>query len=289
MRVMIAAASAALGAMLHSGPVTAQIGAAPETLQFQSLDGTILVGYLFRPQGQRDRSPAVVLMHGRAGAYSSLARGRYDAATLTQRHKFWGQYWASQGYAALMVDGFGPRGYPTGFPRFSYQDRPDAVNEVTVRPLDAYGALRYLRTRADIDGQKIALMGWSNGGSATIAAMSDVVLAANGFRPGEGFRGGLSFYPACGLHNRFDRRYIPHAPIQVFAGEADEEVSATRCERFARASQMQGGAINIAIYPGATHSFDDPGARRQSNPANFSATQASISGATEFLRAVFAN
>jgi hypothetical protein len=43
---------------------------------------------------------------------------------------------------------------------------------VLVRPLDAYGALAYLRTRADIDATRIGLMGWSNGGSATLASMA---------------------------------------------------------------------------------------------------------------------
>ena len=30
-----------------------------------------------------------------------------------------------KGYVAVLVDGFGPRGYPAGFPRFSYDTRPD--------------------------------------------------------------------------------------------------------------------------------------------------------------------
>ena len=50
------------------------------------------------------------MMHGRAGPYSSAANGRYDATTLSKRHAFWGRYWAAQGYVALLVDGFGPRG-----------------------------------------------------------------------------------------------------------------------------------------------------------------------------------
>ena len=37
---------------------------------------------------------------------------------------------------------------------------------------DAYGALAWLRTRPDVDGARIGLQGWSNGGSATLAAMA---------------------------------------------------------------------------------------------------------------------
>ena len=59
---------------------------------FASADGqTNLVGYVFKPEGPHAaRSPAVVMMHGRAGPYSSLANGRYDASTLSQRHQKWG-------------------------------------------------------------------------------------------------------------------------------------------------------------------------------------------------------
>jgi dienelactone hydrolase len=70
---------------------------------------------------------------------------------------FWGRFWADRGYAALLADSFGPRGYANGFPIHSYDERPEAVNKVTVRPLDAYAALAYLRSRADIDPRHIAL------------------------------------------------------------------------------------------------------------------------------------
>ena len=66
-----------------------------------------------------------------------------------------------------------------GFPRHSYDNRPEELNEVTVRPLDAYGALAWLRTRADVDGARVGLQGWSNGGSATLAAMG----AGSGLAP----------------------------------------------------------------------------------------------------------
>src|ERR1051326_8239064 len=110
-----------------------------KTVHFQSEDHqTKLTGYLFEPAA-RGPHAAIVLLHGRAGPYSSLAKGVYTAETLSKRHKEWGRFWADRGYTALLVDSFGPRGYPQGFPRGSYSDRPDAVSEQTVRPLDAYG------------------------------------------------------------------------------------------------------------------------------------------------------
>jgi dipeptidyl aminopeptidase/acylaminoacyl peptidase len=49
----------------------------PDRVTFASADGqTTLVGYVFKPEGpQSQRTPAVVMMHGRAGAYSSATKG----------------------------------------------------------------------------------------------------------------------------------------------------------------------------------------------------------------------
>src|SRR5947209_9052229 len=144
-----------------------------KTVHFQSEDHhTRLVGYLFEPSGSGPHA-AIVLLHGRAGPYSSLAKGVYTAETLSKRHKEWGAFWADRGYVALLVDSFGPRGYPEGFQRGSYDERPPEVSEQTVRPLDAYGALRYLRTRRDIAPNRIGVQGWSNGGMTVLATMSE--------------------------------------------------------------------------------------------------------------------
>jgi len=259
----------------------ARADAVPERVTFPSDDGhTTLIGYLFVPAHPvAGRAPAVVMMHGRAGAYSTNAKGRYDATTLSRRHMAWGELWAAQGYIALLVDGFGPRGYAQGFPRFSYETRPAELNEVTVRPLDAYGALAYLRTRPDVDSDRIGLQGWSNGGSATLATME----ARAPGRTETGFRAALVFYPACGLKGQFEDRYLPYAPVRVFHGTADEEVSSRRCVKLVERSKAEGGSIEIRLYPGASHSFDDPGTKRQSNEANVDATEDAIRRSLDFF------
>jgi dienelactone hydrolase len=269
------------------------LGAAPppipplaERVTFLSGDRTTtLVGYLFKPQGPRAaRMPAVVMMHGRAGAYSEAADGEYDERTLSRRHQEWGHFWASQGYLAVSVDGFGPRGYPHGFPRFSYDNRPESLNEVTVRPLDAYGALAWLRTRSDVIVDRIGLQGWSNGGSAALAAMAQP--SAPGVAsptPVTGFRGALVFYPACGLKGQFEQGLVPYAPVRVFQGSADDEVSPKRCAELVDKSRASGGDIELTLYSGATHDFDDPGTERRSNPANVAATADAMPKAAAFL------
>src|SRR5262249_2719292 len=190
------AATVLVGAMIAIGafgPVRGQAqGTLAVTVQFPSADGTTtLTGYVYTPKHKRaERAPAVVMMHGRAGPYSinGKDRGPYNASTLSKRHKMWGESWSALGYVAVLVDSFGPRGYPGGFGRHTINERPDAVNEVTVRPLDAYGALAYLRSRPDVAPDRIRLQGWSNGGSAALAAMA---LDAQRLPGTGGFRGAL--------------------------------------------------------------------------------------------------
>jgi carboxymethylenebutenolidase len=257
----------------------------PERVEFSSLDGkTRLVGYVFKPaEMPRPRVPAAVMMHGRAGAYSSAGSGVYDASTLSRRHRMWGELWAEAGYIALLVDGFGPRGHPGGFPRFSYGKRPPELNEVTVRPLDAYGALAYLRSRADVMPDRIGLMGWSNGASATLAAMSVDAPAIKAPTRETGFRVALAFYAGCGLRGRFEDGYRPYAPVRVFHGADDEEVSARLCDALVERSRRLGGDITIRIYAGATHGFDDPGRKRRRVAANAAAFADAVKRAQRFF------
>jgi dienelactone hydrolase len=259
--------------------------ALPERVTFPSADGrTTLVGYVYRPRDGGDaRVPAVVMMHGRSGAYSSLANGRYDASTLSRRHQMWGRFWAAQGYLALMVDGFGPRGHPRGFARGTYRDRPGAPDEVTVRPLDAYGALAYLRTRPDVRPDRIGLQGWSNGGSAALAAMAPDAPGIATHTPAAGFRAALVFYPGCGLQGRFAHGLVPYAPVRIFQGEADEEVSPQRCRRLTARSRARGGDLALTLYPDATHGFDDPGRTHQRVAANANAKADATAAAQQFF------
>jgi dienelactone hydrolase len=263
---------------------TPPTGPTPERVTFPSADGkTSLVGYLFKPQGDPARVPAVVMMHGRAGAYSSAAMGVFDAGTLSKRHQMWGHVWANQGYLAILVDGFGPRGYPQGFPRMSYDSRPEELNEVTIRPLDAYGALAYLRSRPDVVTDRIALQGWSNGGSAALAAISVTAPGIASPSPVNGFRGALVFYPACGLKGQFDEGLLSYAPVRVFQGSADEEVSPRRCATLVDRSRGRGGDVEFQLYPGANHDFDDPSPAHQSQPPNAAATDDAIPRAIAFF------
>jgi carboxymethylenebutenolidase len=263
--------------------------AAPDTVFFPSADGsTEIVAYLFSPPTPGPR-PAIVMLHGRGGPYSAnvndectlvsrSAPSACNASSLSKRHMMWGQYWAERGYVALLPDSFGPRGKAHGFERFSHDDPDRAdVNEKTVRPLDAEGALRWLQGRRDVIAARIFLQGWSNGASTALN-----VLQRQGTKT-LGFRAALSLYPGCGPKALLAAEISTTAPIALWLGSDDEEVSPARCQEVAQRSIAAGSKVDVVLYPGATHGFDDPGQRRQSVPGNRAALEDALKRAIAFV------
>jgi carboxymethylenebutenolidase len=271
-------------------------GEIPQTVYFPSQDGkTELVGYLFAPSG-RGPHPAVVMLHGRAGPYSSnvnrdctfvtrTGRSPCNASTLSKRHVQWGRFWSERGYLALHVDSFGPRGKAHGFGCGTHDDpQREDVNERNVRPLDGYGALAYLRTRADVIGERVGLQGWSNGGSTTLNAMGVKNPGRQASGPGSGFRAAMAFYPGCGKGSLYQEPYRAYGHLMVFLAGEDEEVSPQICAKTLDQAKSAGTDVEFVVYPGASHGFDDPGAKRQGVPANSQATQDAMRRAESFFR-----
>ena len=265
---MLLLVASCAGSAVEHHPTSRMI---PRTVHFPSEDHkTNLVGYVFEPAGAGPHA-AIVLLHGRAGVYSSLAKGVYSAETLSKRHQEWGEYWAARNYVVLLVDSFLPRGYPAGFPKGSYNDRPAAVSEQLVRPLDTYGALKYLSRQPGVRKDRIGVQGWSNGGMTVLATVSD---HAPGLpAPSEPrFRAAVAEYPGCGM-DAIKGAYHAYAPMLMMIAGADEEVSPERCEEFAKKARADGTDLKSVTFPGAWHNFDDPSKTKQDVAANRKATE----------------
>jgi dienelactone hydrolase len=278
------------GCALSSILMTSPASADPETVFFPSADGaTDIVGYLFAPASGGPH-PAVVMLHGRSGPYSSNVNAACtlvtrsetspcNAAGLSKRHMMWGNYWAQHGYLALLPDSFGPRGKAHGFGRNTHDDPArDDVNERTVRPLDAEGALSYLRRRKDVDRSRVFLQGWSNGASTALNVM---------MRQGQqtGYRAALAFYPGCGTAALLGPALSSAAPITMFLAADDEEVSPNNCMRVADRSREAGTRIDVVTYQGATHDFDEPSKSRQSVASNRAALADALKRAVDAVEA----
>src|SRR6202035_3782705 len=130
--------------------VTQAAAAAPELVEIP--EGSIrLKSYLYRPAGDGP-FPAVVSLHGCAGRSSPEAE---EAS---------GARYVERGYVLLIVDSFGPRGII---------DRCLGEEGAAIdRTMDAYGALLYLAGSPFIDSERIAVIGFSQGAGAALAAVA---------------------------------------------------------------------------------------------------------------------
>jgi dienelactone hydrolase len=143
-----------------------------------------------------------------------------------------------------VADHFGPR----GIDRICERDGGRMV-EQRERRRDTYGALDYLSKRADIDPGRIAVMGFSNGGLATINAL---VPGLND-PPDRRFKAGIALYPDC-------TGYIGlkiSAPLLILIGERDDWTPPAICRRLIERLPEGSSPIALEVFPRADHAFDD--------------------------------
>jgi hypothetical protein len=132
------------------------------------------------------------------------------------------QWLLDDGYAVLLPDSFNPRGRREVC---TIRNR-DRTISVATRRLDALGALAYLASLPGIDSPRIALVGWSHGGSTTLAAINLRDPRVQAFRAAPGappfFRAAVAFYPGCTTARNAGRRWQPGAPTRIHIGELDD-------------------------------------------------------------------
>lgn len=186
----------------------------------------VLTGELHKPN-TIGRHPVVVMMHGCGGLNSTVRSSlRAHADMLT-----------SNGFAALILDSFGPRGNGKGWVCKSYTRLSSAR---AYRTMDAIDAHKFLSTRPDIDARNIFAMGQSNGGG--VAA----IIAQKG--KSAGFRAATAFYPWCGalIGNKSS------TPLLILSGAKDDWTPPKLCQEKSNAEN----GITVKVYPNAVHSFD---------------------------------
>jgi len=197
-----------------------------------------IAGELSLPFVAAARMPAVLLLHGDAGAIANQVVWREELNAL--------------GIAVFTLDSFSGRGaIATGA---SLMTMPDSIGGLA-RIVDAERALALLAKHPRIDPARIAVMGFSSGGRTVLVGAQSRFAAAFG-TPGLRFAAYIALYPDCNARLVGDTKSEP-GPQRIFIGKDDVLTSAAACTRYAERLRAAGNDISTTAFEGAHHGFDN--------------------------------
>jgi dienelactone hydrolase len=190
----------------------------------------IIDGYLSKPEGNGP-FPAIVHLHGCGGLPKNFTSGAAKG--------FWSEQLVAWGYVVLVVDSFSTRGIAQG-----------CSGSAASRLADAYGALAYLSGQSFVDPSRIAILGFSQGGIATLAAMGERDFELFENETERQFKAAIAFYPDCPPAGAMT------VPTLILIGELDDWTPASACKAMMANRTGAGSPVRLVVYPGAHHGFD---------------------------------
>lgn len=221
-------------------PKSAAPAIAPEyaTVTFPSRDRdrTPVRSILLMPSAQDGKHATVVMLHGCGGMLTPSGR-------LQNRDTDWAKRFQAAGYAVLLVDSFGSRGLG------SQCTTPDRDINPARRARDVQAALDWLATQPWAAADRVALIGWSNGGSTLLHAVRAAYAPTS---TAVKLRAAFAIYPGC-------RPFVeregprPNVPLEMHMGDVDDWTPSDACIEVGKRWN-----VPVTLYPGAYHGFDAP-------------------------------
>jgi len=195
--------------------------------------------------GERQKLPAVLILHGSSGVDS---RGDFYEAELNDA-----------GIATLQIDMWEARGV------VGPSNRPQAP--ILTYP-DAFSALTFLALHPPIAADRIGVLGFSWGGVISLAAAEQ--LYAGMFGGGRKFKAHVANYPVCYGYNttipglpppaQFGTQFLhlTGARVLIQIGSNDSYDNGTaHCKELAQSvNPDNNNVVRVAEYPGAYHAWD---------------------------------
>jgi dienelactone hydrolase len=248
-RVVATAAMIGVSPPAYAGEVgTKNFAARTELLPIQTLTLTdqqflrgdsegkpeTITGQLRIAQGS-GRLPVVVLQHGSSGFAPNI--------------EYWSRELNAAGISTFALDGFSARGLTEVNSNQALLGRLNFI-------LDIYRSLDVLAAHPRVDPQRIALMGFSRGGQATLyASLKRFHRMWN--RSGVDFVAYLPFYPDC-ITTYVDDADIENRPVRIFGGTPDDYNPISACKPYVERLKAAGHDVEVTEYPNASHAFDNP-------------------------------
>jgi dienelactone hydrolase len=184
-----------------------------------------------------EKRPAIILLHGCGGMLDR--HGRPD-----QRMQFYAAWLLKQHWHVLALDSFSSRGVreicrrPRG---------EQAIVNQSLRRADLAAAIAWLIAHDAVDQDRLALIGWSNGGSTVLEyTHHKEPQGLKALYPG--LRAAAAFYPGCAYRQR--NGYQATIPVLLLLGLSDDWTSPEPC--FKLASSL----VEVTGWENAFHGFD---------------------------------
>lgn len=232
---------------------------------YKASDGTSVPAYLtLPPGGAKTGLPAIVMPHG-----GPDARDEWGFDWLVQ-------YYAARGYAVLQPNYRGSSGYGDAwFQKNGFQSWRTAIGDVV-------DAGRWLVAQGIADPKKLAVVGWSYGGYAAlqsavvdpglykavvaIAPVTDLNLFKEERRNWSNFSI-VNKYVGSGPHvgegSPAQNAARINAPVLLFHGEVDRNVTVTQSRVMADKLRGAGKKVELVTYPNRDHGLADSQVRTE--------------------------
>jgi dipeptidyl aminopeptidase/acylaminoacyl peptidase len=237
----------------------------PEPVIYSAADGMPIHAQLFKPRGLRaeERRPAAIFFHG--GSRRQMLLGFHYGAYYHNAYAL-NQYLAAKGYVVLSVDYRSGIGYGLEF-REALNYGAAGASEFH----DVVGAGLYLRSRADVDPDRIGLWGGSYGGYLTalgLARASDLFAAGVDIHGVHDWNVVVNdFVPSYDASKRQDFARLAYesspmahvdgwrSPVLVIHGDDDRNVPFSETVDLVEALRARGVEVEQLIFPDEVHSF----------------------------------
>lgn len=179
--------------------------------------------------------PVVIIQHGSAGMAPNV--------------EMWARELNKIGVATFALDGFTGRGLTEVNTNQALLGRLNFI-------VDIYRALDVLVRHPSIDRTRMALMGFSRGGQATLyASLKRFHRLWN--QSGAEFAAYIPFYPDCMTTFLTDTDVVAR-PIRIFGGLPDDYNPIAICKSYVERLRAAGADVELTVFPYAAHAFDNP-------------------------------
>jgi dienelactone hydrolase len=202
-----------------------------------------LTAWWFKAAGPGKRA-TIIAMHGCGGLYSTK---KGHQSEFNARHKNMVQLLQSSGYNVLFVDSFTARGVR------SICTSKYGARDITTdnRRLDVQGALLWVAAQPEVNPARIALLGWSNGGSTVLNSIDKQFQNDTVPHP----KAAVAFYPGCARYAK-RKNYAIDMPLLILIGEKDDWTPAEACVEFGK--KLKPASVKVNVYADSYHDFDAP-------------------------------